>query len=237
VKDPARRAKFKQFVNTDDVVDKDDMIEFVDMRGQLRPADWPKDGEVQTNWKAPPADIFANSEKSWVCVGKEADFAANVGSQVLYGDVQLAVFNNKQRGEWYCTQNMCPHKQAFVLSQGIIGDAAGAPKVACPLHKKQFGLESGAEINGGDLHILTFPVDLRDGKVFVELPSIPELDAILGTNGLRVKATSCIDIAGDAIKIKTKGLKTSSSQRLVETATRLKETALKATGTNSTEAE
>lgn len=130
---------------------------------------------------------------------------------------------------------------AFVLSQGIIGDAAGAPKVACPLHKKQFGLESGAEINGGDLQILTFPVKLVDGKVFVELPSIPELNAILGTNGLRVKATSCVDIAGDAIKVRSKNtLKETleAGQKLVEGATaRLKPTALKAKNSNSTESE
>lgn len=87
------------------------MLEFVDMRGQKRPADWPKDGEAQTNWQAPPVDIFVKSEKSWVYVGEESQFAPNVGSQILYGESQLAVFNNKQRGEWYCTQNMCPHKQ------------------------------------------------------------------------------------------------------------------------------
>jgi nitrite reductase (NADH) large subunit len=202
VKDPSRRAKFKQFVNTDDIIDKEDMLEFVDMRGQRRPADWPKDGEPQTLWRAPDNDIFAKSEKSWVRVGHKSDFAPNVGSQILYGDSQLAVFNNVMRGEWYCTQNMCPHKQAFVLSQGIMGDTNGLSKVACPLHKKTFSLDTGAEIgveNG--LQILTFPVKLVNDEVFVELPAVPELDAILGTHGLRVKKSDCIDISGDAIKV------------------------------------
>lgn len=202
VKDPARRAKFKQFVNSDENVSKDAMIEFVDMRGQLRPTDWPKDGQPQTNWMAPANDIFARSEKSWVVVGKTSDFPANIGSPILYSDTQLAVFNNAQRGEWYCTQNMCPHKQAFVLSQGIIGDAAGVSKVACPLHKKQFSLSDGAEIGGGDLQLLTFPVKIDDANnVLVELPSAVELDAILGTNGLRVQKSDCVDLAEDAIKV------------------------------------
>lgn len=237
VKDPERRAKFKQFVNTDDTIAKEDMLEFIDMRGQNRPADWPKDGAPQTNWIAPPADIFANSEKNWVAVGKTSDFAENVGSPILYGDSQLAVFNNAQRGEWYCTQNMCPHKQAFVLSQGLVGDSKGTPKVACPLHKKQFGLETGAEINGGDLQILTFQVDIRDDTVFVELPSIPELDAILGTNGLRVKATECVDLAGDANLLK-KTLQ--AGTRLISElagSSRSKDTVLRAKATNSTESE
>ncbi|EEC47445.1 predicted protein, partial [Phaeodactylum tricornutum CCAP 1055/1] len=102
----------------------------------------------------------------WVEVGSESDFAENVGSSILYGDTQLAVFNNVQRGEWYCTQNMCPHKQAFVLSQGIMGDTNGEAKVACPLHKKQFSLDDGAEIGvDNGLQILTFAVKIEDGKV------------------------------------------------------------------------
>jgi hypothetical protein len=97
---------------------------------------------------------------------------------------------------------MCPHKQAFVLSQGIIGDAAGVSKVACPLHKKQFSLSDGAEIGGGDLQLLTFPVKIDDdNNVLVELPSAAELDAILGTNGLRVQKSDCVDLAADAIKV------------------------------------
>lgn len=215
VKDPARRAKFKQFVNTDETINKDDMIEFVDMRGQKRPADWPKDGEPQTNWRAPSDDIFAKSEKSWIQVGRTSDFAPNVGSTILYGDSQLAIFNNANRGEWYCTQNMCPHKQAFVLSQGLLGDIAGTPKVACPLHKKQFDLHHGTEIGEGDLRILTFPVKIEGDRVMVELPAVPEVDAILGTHGLRVMKSDCIDISGDAIRVPLKN-NLDEGQRFVE---------------------
>ena len=204
VQDPERRAKFNQFVNTNKNIPKDDMIEFIDVRGQKRPTDWPKDGEPQTNWKAPPGDVFAKSEKSWVNVGKVDNFPPNEGSQILIGDTQLAVFNNENRGEWYCTQNMCPHKQAFVLSQGIMGDKNGVVKVACPLHKKKFALGTGKEMDGGDLELLTFPVRITsDDDVLVRLPAVPELDAILGTHGLRVGRPSCTDVAGDAEEIPT----------------------------------
>jgi nitrite reductase (NADH) large subunit len=211
VKDPERRAKFKQFANTDEVVPMESMIEYVDMRGQQRPADWPKDGQPQTNWKAPEEDVFARSEKNWIMVGKTWDFAANVGTPILYGETQLAVFNNEKRGEWYCTQNMCPHKQAFVLSQGIIGDASGVPKVACPLHKKSFALTDGVQIGDGDLKILTFPVNIQGDDVLVELPAQAELDAILGTSGLRVLKSDCVDFAGDAIKVPVGGRKVTVS--------------------------
>mmetsp|Transcript_635 Transcript_635/g.1191 ORF Transcript_635/g.1191 Transcript_635/m.1191 type:complete len:1116 (+) Transcript_635:79-3426(+) len=200
VKDPARRAKFKQFINTDENQTREQMIEFVDMRGQLRPANWPADGQPQTNWK-PEEDVFSRSEKTWKSVGKVSDFAPNVGSTILYGESQLAVFNNEKRGEWYCTQNMCPHKQAFVLSQGIIGDDSGTPKVACPLHKKQFALEDGHQLDG-DLSLITFPVKIVGDNVMVELPSEEEVNAILGTHGLRVKHSSsgCVDISNDPLE-------------------------------------
>lgn len=204
VKDPAKRAQFKQFVNTDETVDKESMIEFVDIRGQKRPADWPKDGQPQTLWKPPSDNVFADSTKSWIKVGKASDFKPNVGSPILYGDTQLAVFNNAQRNEWYCTQNMCPHKQAFVLSQGLIGDAAGTPKIVCPLHKKNFNLETGKEMGDGELQIIKFDIKVEGDDVLVELPSEEEIDAILGTNGLRVQKSDCIDIAGDAIKVPTR---------------------------------
>lgn len=204
VKNPELRAQFQQFANTDETIKKDEMIEFVDMRGQTRPASWPKDGEPQTNWSPPTDDIFSKSEKSWIPVGSTTDFVPNVGTPVLYGETQLAIFNNEMRGEWYCTQNMCPHKQAFVLSQGIIGSAESTPKVACPLHKKTFNLETGEGISDESLNILTFPVKLEGDQVFVELPAVAEVDAILGTHGLRVQKTDCVDLAADALKLPTK---------------------------------
>lgn len=201
VKDPEKRKLFKQFANTDENQVRQETIEFIDMRGQLRPADWPADGQPQTNWRAPENDVFERSQKTWVKVGKVNDFPENAASAILYGDTQLAVFNNKKRGEWYCTQNMCPHKQAFVLSQGVIGDSNGTPKVACPLHKKSFSLDTGSEIDG-DLQILTFDTKVEDNDIFVHLPSVDEVDAILGTNGLRVLKSDCINLAEDAIEVK-----------------------------------
>ncbi len=200
VKDPEKRKMFKQFVNTDENQTRQETIEFIDMRGQLRPADWPADGQPQTNWQPPKDDIFSRSEKSWIKVGDVTDFPKNAAGAILYGDTQLAVFNNEKRGEWYCTQNMCPHKQAFVLSQGMIGDANGTPKVACPLHKKTFDLNTGSEIDG-DLQIITFDTKIDNGDVLVHLPSVEEVDAILGTNGLRVQKSDCINLAEDAIKV------------------------------------
>jgi len=101
------------------------------------------------------------------------------GIAVKYGKVQLAVFNFSSRGEWYATQNMCPHRQDMVLSRGIIGDHSGKPKVACPLHKKTFALDSGECLSGEDYKIGTFPVQVTGGIVYVQLPPAETLEAQL----------------------------------------------------------
>jgi NAD(P)H-dependent nitrite reductase small subunit len=117
----------------------------------------------------------------WVKVGHVDDFPLEGGAAVKYGKCQIAVFHFSSRDEWYATQNMCPHKRAFVLSRGIIGDQAGVPKVACPLHKKTFSLETGDCLSDADYSIRVFPVKVEEDEVYVELPPQNDLDAELAT--------------------------------------------------------
>lgn len=101
------------------------------------------------------------------------------GTAFLYGKSQLAVFRLDSQNKWFSTQNMCPHKREMVLSRGIVGDKGGTPKVACPIHKKSFDLETGRCMSDDDLGIVTFPVKVEDGAVFVELPPEAELEVAL----------------------------------------------------------
>ena len=190
VKDPQRRQAFMQFRNTDET---QSCIEFVHERGQRRPVDWPKDGvdlhqltflNRKNQFEPEPAgtDTVEDTVPRWVRVGFVEDFPHDGGAAVKYGQSQLAVFHFESRGEWYATQNMCPHKNAFVLSRGIVGDQNGVPKVACPLHKKTYSLESGVCLSGEDYSIRTFPVKIEDGAVYVELPPESILDAELATD-------------------------------------------------------
>lgn len=69
-----------------------------------------------------------------------------------------AIDLGRSRGEWFASQNMCPHRKAFVLSHGMIGDAAGTPKVACPMHKKTFSLQTGDSLQGEEYSTAANPV-------------------------------------------------------------------------------
>lgn len=107
--------------------------------------------------------------KLWYKAAPVEAFPENGGACIRYNDLQIAVFNFKSRSEWYACQNLCPHKMQMVLSRGIIGSAGNEPKVACPFHKRAFSLKTGACLNADECAILTFPVMVRDGYVYVGL--------------------------------------------------------------------
>jgi NAD(P)H-dependent nitrite reductase small subunit len=147
-------------------------------RGQRRPAPWPAPGS------APAAKLrLPLVQRRWTPLARAEDVPAEGGIAVRYGNVQLALFNFASRGQFYATQNMCPHRQDMVLARGIIGDQAGTPKVACPLHKKTFALDGGQCLSGDALEIATFPAKVEDGLVYVELPPASALEATLCRNG------------------------------------------------------
>jgi NAD(P)H-dependent nitrite reductase small subunit len=87
---------------------------------------------------------------------------------------------------------MCPHKKQLVLSRGIVGDSAGVPKVACPLHKKTFALEDGRCLSGEEYELAVFRVRTEAGRVLIELPSEEALADRLA-RGHQCTATASIE--------------------------------------------
>ena len=111
--------------------------------------------------------VTENEVKEWFKVGLTSDFPENSGACIKYKTKQIAVYNFARTGKWYACQNLCPHKMEMVLSLGMIGDKEGIPKVACPMHKKNFSLEDGSNLAGEDLKIATYPVKIKDGNVYI----------------------------------------------------------------------
>ena len=97
----------------------------------------------------------------WILACYANDVPENGGACVKHGDEQIAVYNFSRRGEWYATQNLCPHKQQMVLSRGMIGSTGEncEPKVACPFHKNTFSLLSGECITMRMIIIKPYPVN------------------------------------------------------------------------------
>ena len=173
VKDPERRRMFRQFVNTDET---EPGVDFVAERGQRHPAGWPSDfvplealngsrSRLKENETAPAA-------ARWHRVGRVSDFPKDAGACVKCEGMQIAVYRFSSRNEWHACQNMCPHKRELVLSRGILGDQGGVPKVACPVHKKAFSLESGKCLSGEEYAVKVFPVKVEGNDVYVQVPIV-----------------------------------------------------------------
>lgn len=227
VNDPEKRRWFKQFVNTDETEEGIEIVtergqarpadwpkDFVPISELAMPyqPDAPATGGLKALPSAYQPEALARkiddgsslalrvgfASLSWVPVGRVDDFPLEGGAAVKYGKCQLAVFHFASRGEWYATQNMCPHKRAFVLSRGIVGDQAGTPKVACPLHKKTFSLAGGECLSDADYSIRVFPAKVEGDEVFLQLPPEDELDRELATelhsvrNGISCPPLGCL---------------------------------------------
>ncbi len=172
VNDPAKRARFRHFANSEE---PDDNLSFIEERGQKRPREWVKDKPAVLRDRLHLPLI----QTSWVKVGRAEDFPKDGGMAIRHGNAQIAVYQFSSRGEWYACQNMCPHMRDMVLARGLLGDQKGMPKVACPQHKKTFSLKTGECLSGESLKVRTFPVRVEGGEVFLELPSPAEIEKLV----------------------------------------------------------
>ncbi|CZR53474.1 probable NAD(P)H-nitrite reductase [Phialocephala subalpina] len=179
VKSPERRKQFQQFANTPETVLS---IEPTIERGQTRPSNWVTDSVTEdfrsTKW----------STLSWqpiVETSKFQDIATGDSNAVKRGDTQLAIF--KIRGKYYCTQQMCPHKRAFILSDGLIGEDLANNKqwVSCPLHKRNWSRES--LLKRGLMGLIVVDI-INKG-----LPTPPPIKQILVEGIIAEKGTNGID--------------------------------------------
>ncbi|THH10731.1 hypothetical protein EW146_g8277 [Bondarzewia mesenterica] len=189
VNDPARRKAFQQFVNSTETVQT---VEEIVERGQLRPANWPK--------AFPPEKMEVSqiptprSQWEWKKLAKVEDLVptetGTTSAAVKYGDSALAIFHVPKRG-YYATQQMCPHRRAFVLDHGIVGDDAnGNLYISCPLHKKNYSLDNGDCFNDQEYKILAFDVRQDGDDLLIQLPGEDELDTVLGMARWMVKAAT-----------------------------------------------
>ncbi len=113
--------------------------------------------------------LTETDKDTWVLACQTSDIPENGGACVLIENEQIAIYNFTRRGQWYATQNMCPHRQQMALSRGMIGSQADEPKVACPFHKKTFSLQTGACLSGDDYQIKTYPIKVEDEKVWIKI--------------------------------------------------------------------
>ena len=82
---------------------------------------------------------------------------------------QVAVFRVSGH-DVYALSNYDPFSRAFVLSRGIVGSKGDRLKVASPVYKQSFDLETGVCFDDATVSVPTFEVRVFDGMVQVLTP-------------------------------------------------------------------
>lgn len=101
-------------------------------------------------------------EASWVALGAVEQIGLGQGRCFRIGALQLAIFRLRS-GEVYALDAACPHRGG-PLADGLIGGQT----VICPLHGYRFSLSDGRSLDG-EFNTNSYPVEIRDGGLYVKL--------------------------------------------------------------------
>jgi nitrite reductase (NADH) small subunit len=106
-------------------------------------------------------------EQAWTRICALQDIVPNTGVCCLVAGAQVAVFRVGEADELYAVSNFDPFSRANVLSRGIVGDRAGRPKVASPIYKQNFALDTGECFDDPAVRLLTYEVRVFNENVEV----------------------------------------------------------------------
>lgn len=106
---------------------------------------------------------------AWTDVCALDDLVPDCGAAALVGGRQIALVRLGEGPTLFALSNYDPFSEAFVIARGIVGDRAGRPKIASPIFKQNFDLETGACLDDPAVSLPTYPVRVRAGRVEVGL--------------------------------------------------------------------
>lgn len=101
----------------------------------------------------------------WVDACALDDIPPASGVAALVGNRQIALVRADDGDTVYGLSNYDPFSEAFVIARGIVGDRGGRPKIASPIYKQTFDLETGACFDDPLVKLPVYPVRVRDGRV------------------------------------------------------------------------
>lgn len=81
------------------------------------------------------------------------------------GGRSMGVFHHD--GEWYAVRNYCLHRSGPVATGDLKGDV-----LTCPWHGYQYDVKTGEFLLDPAVKLEAYPVEIRDGKVHVQLPTV-----------------------------------------------------------------
>jgi nitrite reductase (NADH) small subunit len=116
-------------------------------------------------------DANTSTTHSWVPVCKHGDLIPGRGVAALIDGHQYALFLTEQ-GDLFAIDNRDPFCDANVMARGIIGDRNGEPKVASPMLKQTFSLQTGICFEDPQITITTHQIcTTPTGTIELQVPT------------------------------------------------------------------
>jgi nitrite reductase (NADH) small subunit len=100
----------------------------------------------------------------WVDVCEVDAVVPGTGVAALIAGEQIAIVRTHD-DKFYALSNFDPFSRAFVLARGIVGEHAGIAKIASPVYKQCFALETGQCIDDPSIRVAAYALRLREGRV------------------------------------------------------------------------
>jgi nitrite reductase (NADH) small subunit len=124
----------------------------------------PDPGPGVGDGEGPDADAAA-----WRRVCRLDEIVPDTAVCALLDGRQVAVVRVGAGADVYAIDNFDPFSKAFVLARGIVGDRAGAPKIASPIFKQSFDLRTGCCLDDPTVTVPVHPARVRGQDVEVWL--------------------------------------------------------------------
>ena len=81
---------------------------------------------------------------------------------------QIAIVRTRD-GLFAALSNFDPFSNAFVIARGIVGDRAGVPKIASPIYKQNFSLQTGECLDDPSVRLEVYPIRVSAGRIQVSV--------------------------------------------------------------------
>jgi nitrite reductase (NADH) small subunit len=114
---------------------------------------------------------IAQEAQKWIDICSIDDLIPNMGVCALIKGIQVAIFRVETEAgtQVYALNNFDPFSKVNVLSRGIVGDRKGVLKVASPIYKQNFSLETGQCLDDENVTIPVYFARVVEGRIEVSL--------------------------------------------------------------------
>jgi nitrite reductase (NADH) small subunit len=100
------------------------------------------------------------------------DIPPDCGVAALLDGRQIALVRvGEGENQIFAISNYDPFSEAFVIARGIVGSRGGRAKIASPIYKQNFDLETGVCMDDPSVQLPIYPVRVRGGRVEVAIPT------------------------------------------------------------------